>query len=96
MPNNTYMSETSAIGSKLEAMLCKNSLYEVVGVPFNASDDIIQRTAKRMQVENHPDRNMDLPLEERASREDKFKQATTARRVLGEHRENYNAFLVAR
>jgi len=90
------MIDTSIERSKLEAILHRGSLYEIIGVPFNASDEDIQRTAKRMQVQNHPDRHMDLPLEERTAKEDLFKQATTARKVLGEYRDNYNAFIVAR
>ena len=79
------MTNTFIERSQLEAILHKGSLYEIIGVPFDASYQDIQRAAKRMLVENHPDRNMDLPLEERAEKEELFKQATTARKVLVEH-----------
>jgi hypothetical protein len=90
------MADTLLERSKLEAIIQNGSLYEAIGVRFDASNDDIQRAGKRMQRENHPDKHMSLPPEEREVKEDLFNQATIARKVLGEQRDNYNAFIVAR
>ena len=90
------MADTSSNRSKLETILYRGSLYEIIGVPFNASGEDIQKAGKKIQADNHPDKHMGLSLEERAAKEDLFRQATTARKVLGKHRANYNAFIVAK
>ncbi len=65
------------------------SLYDVLGVPKNSSQDEIKKAYRKLAREYHPDRNPDDP-----EAETKFKEVQAAYDVLShpEQRKNYDSF----
>lgn len=60
-------------------MAIRQDLYDVLGVPRDASDDEIKRAFRKLAFQYHPDRNRDLGAE------DKFKEINAAYQVLSDH-----------
>ncbi len=65
------------------------SLYDVLGVPKNSSQDEIKKAYRKLARQYHPDRNPDDP-----EAETKFKEVQAAYDVLSnpEQRKNYDSF----
>ena len=57
--------------------MTKRDYYEVLGVPRDASDDVIKKAYRKLAVQYHPDKN---PGDKQA--EEKFKEATEAYEIL--------------
>ncbi|PJA26510.1 MAG: molecular chaperone DnaJ, partial [candidate division Zixibacteria bacterium CG_4_9_14_3_um_filter_46_8] len=58
-------------------IMTKRDYYEVLGVPRDASDDVIKKAYRKLAVQYHPDKN---PGDKQA--EEKFKEATEAYEIL--------------
>lgn len=69
-------------------MARKLDYYDVLGVPKNASKDIIKKAYRKLAMKHHPDRNKE------AGAEEKFKDISEAYGVLSddEKRQQYDSF----
>lgn len=69
--------------------MTQRDLYEVLGVPRNASEDDIKKAYRKLAMKHHPDRN-----EGNKASEEKFKEANNAYEVLSnpEKRQAYDQF----
>ena len=75
--------------SQISGRKILKNLYEIMGVPKNASDDDIKKAYRNLARKYHPDLN---PNDQEAA--DKFKEAAAAFEVLGnpQTRSEYDAF----
>lgn len=66
------------------------SLYDILGVPRDASDEDIKKAYRKLALKYHPDKNTD----NRADAEERFKKITEAYTVLSDQskRKNYDQF----
>lgn len=62
-----------------KAMAQKRDYYEVLGVPRDASEEVIKKAYRKLALDNHPDRNPG-----NAEAEQRFKQAAEAYAVLSD------------
>ncbi len=58
----------------------KRDYYEVLGVPKDASDDVIRRAYKKLAIKWHPDKHVD----DKKEAEEKFKEISEAYSVLSD------------
>ena len=58
----------------------KKDYYEVLGVPKDASDDVIRRAYKKLAIKWHPDKHVD----DKKEAEEKFKEISEAYSVLSD------------
>lgn len=69
-------------------------LYEILGVPQNASDDDIKKAYRKLSLKWHPDRHMQDNDKDKKKAEEKFKEISEAYSVLSdkEKRQRYDMF----
>ena len=60
--------------------MSKKDYYEVLGVPKDASDDVIRRAYKKLAIKWHPDKHVD----DKKEAEEKFKEISEAYSVLSD------------
>ena len=65
---------------KKEKMSSKKDYYEVLGVPKDASDDVIRKAYKKLAIKWHPDKHTD----DKKAAEEKFKEISEAYSVLSD------------
>ena len=58
----------------------KKDYYEVLGVPKDASDDVIRKAYKKLAIKWHPDKHVD----DKKEAEEKFKEISEAYSVLSD------------
>ena len=61
-------------------MSSKKDYYEVLGVPRDASDDVIRKAYKKLAIKWHPDKHVD----DKKEAEEKFKEISEAYSVLSD------------
>ena len=61
-------------------MSTKKDYYEVLGVPKDASDDVIRKAYKKLAIKWHPDKHVD----DKKEAEEKFKEISEAYSVLSD------------
>ena len=61
-------------------MSSKKDYYEVLGVPRDASDDVIRKAYKKLAIKWHPDKHVD----DKKAAEEKFKEISEAYSVLSD------------
>jgi molecular chaperone DnaJ len=68
------------------------NLYEILGVPKNATKDEIREKYREMAKKYHPDRYINVSLKEKAKAEEMFKNINSAHEILidDDKREEYD------
>ena len=62
----------------------KERALRILELPFNATEDEIKETFRRLSLKYHPERNLDKSISEQKEAERKFKEIVAAKEILDE------------